>query len=459
MHTASLSHLAPQLSRALQTVRPSGHADEGFVVVSVPAPLAPAERVFAAGDSGQSFFWAPARSMHFTAEGVAAEVSAAGPERFRDMRRLIGELLSSVKALEPQAPMPRVFGGFAFQDMPPQGSLWKGFEAARFVLPRTCYARTDERAWISLSVGHRELSDPPLVERLITRSVAWLEGLLAQPTPEDPRQAASERVSEVPERDGWGTLVGAIKREIEGGGFRKIVAARRAVYQLTPAPSADRILERLAQISGDCTRFAVRRDGKLFLGATPEWLVRKHGRELETEAVAGSRSSREPGAAALLEASAKDRVEHALVVEALLRALGPLTTELEAPPKPGIRVLRDILHLYTPVSATLREDTHVLDLVERLHPTPAVGGTPPAKAHRWIAEHESEERGWYASPLGWVDANGDGQFVVTLRSALLTSDLAHVFAGAGIVAESDADLEFEETELKLSAMVNALGAS
>ena len=459
MHTDSLSHLAPQLSRALQTARPFGHTDDGFVVVSVPAPLSPAERVFAAGDSGQSFYWAPARAIQFVGEGVAAEVSARGSGRFQEMRRLISELLGSVKALDCRAPAPRVFGGFSFQDLPPEGPLWSGFEAARFVLPRTCYARTNQEAWISLSVGYRELSDPPLVERLISRAVAWLEGLSAHPMLDDTWRPASERVQDLPGREGWRSLVGSIKREIEGGGFRKIVAARRAVYQLDRAPAADRVLERLGQIGGDCTRFAIRRDGKLFLGATPEWLVRKQGRQIQSEAVAGSRSSREPGAAALLEASHKDRGEHALVVEALLRALGPLTTELDAPDAPGIRELRDILHLYTPISGTLRDDIHVLDLVERLHPTPAVGGTPPAKAHRWIAEHESQERGWYASPLGWVDASGDGQFVVTLRSALFADGLAHVFAGAGIVAESDAELEFEETELKLAAMVNALGAS
>jgi isochorismate synthase EntC len=159
-----------------------------------------------------------------------------------------------------------------------------------------------------------------------------------------------------------------------------------------------------------------------------------------------------------LLASQKDLGEHALVVDAIVSALDPLTYRLQVPRTPSVRRLRDILHLHTPINGTLNQDAHVLDLIERLHPTPAVGGTPHAEAHRWIAEHEVEERGWYASPMGWLDAEGDGQFVVALRSALLVGGMAHIFAGAGVVAASDADLEFEETELKLALMINALGA-
>ena len=196
----------------------------------------------------------------------------------------------------------------------------------------------------------------------------------------------------------------------------------------------------------------------MFLGATPEWLIRKQGNQFQTEALAGSRSSQEPNAEAELLGSQKDLREHALVVEELVRAFEPLTNDLGTPSGPTIRRLRDILHLHTPVTGELSEPTHVLDLVERLHPTPAVGGAPRSSAHRWILQHETEERGWYASPVGWVDAAGDGEFVVALRSALLVGNMAHIFAGAGIVAESDAALEFRETELKLAAMTNALGA-
>jgi menaquinone-specific isochorismate synthase len=296
------------------------------------------------------------------------------------------------------------------------------------------------------------------VQALIVQTVLWLERLVASPACK-PVQPSSSRPSSVPDRAGWQRLVEAIQGEIGRGGFQKIVAARRAVCQLEQAPAPEVVLARLGDIAHTCTRFALRHPGKLFLGATPEWLVRQHGRSVQTEAMAGSRRSAEPNAESQLLSSRKDLGEHALVVEEIVGALGPVATHLLVPSQPSVRRLRDILHLYTPIAATLTSDTHVIDLVERLHPTPAVGGTPHQAAQRWIAEHEPDERGWYASPVGWVNAAGDGQFVVALRSALLVDRLAHVFAGAGIVAESDAELEFEETELKLKAMLHALGAS
>lgn len=458
MQSASLSHLAPQLSRALEVWSPPRHADDGFALVSVPAPLAPLENVFAAGCADHSFLWAPSGATQFVGQGVAAEVSAEGPARFSNVKAEVSRVLDRVKSLDDGAPSPRVFGGFSFHPTLPQPSLWDGFAAAHFVLPRTCYARCEGSAWISLCVPVADLAAPPVVQQHVAHAIAWLEGLLARPHTEPRAQPASLRMHNLPDLAGWRTLVEAIKREIVSGRFRKIVAARRAVCRLEPMPPLAQVLARLDQIAGDCTRFAVQRGEKLFLGATPEWLIRKQGRQLLTGALAGSWSSREPDAAAQLLSSQKDRGEHALVVEELLGTLGPLASSITAPSEPSVRRLRDILHLHTPINATLRDDDHVLDLVERLHPTPAVGGTPRTSAPGWIAEHESVERGWYASPMGWVDASGDGEFVVALRSALLVGNMAHIFAGAGIVAESDAQIEFEECELKLAAMINALGA-
>lgn len=467
MQSASLSHLAPQLSRALEGWRPP-RAEDGFALVSVPAPLAPLENVFAAGQSEHSFLWAPSSderstTTQFVGQGVAAEVIANGEDRFSRVQHEVRALLERVKSAGDSAsdegPSARVFGGFSFQPEAPSGPLWGGFHAAHFVLPRTCYARARDRAWISLCVRSTDLSEPALIREHVGRSIAWLEGLMARGGAPAASQPASLRISNVPDLEGWQALVASIQAEIAAGRFQKIVAARRAVCRLDPMPAPHRVLERLGEIAGDCTRFAVRRDDKLFLGATPEWLIRKQGNRFQTEALAGSRSSREPDAEAQLLSSQKDLREHSLVVDEIVRAFEPLTSEVRAPKKPGIRRLRDILHLHTPLAGSLREATHVLDLVERLHPTPAVGGAPRLGAHRWIAEHEPEERGWYASPVGWVDAAGDGEFIVALRSALLVGNMAHIFAGAGIVAESDADLEFRETELKLAAMSNALGAT
>ena len=159
-----------------------------------------------------------------------------------------------------------------------------------------------------------------------------------------------------------------------------------------------------------------------------------------------------------LQASAKDLEEHALVVSAITGALEPLCDRLELPPRPGVRSLKHLLHLCTPIQARLNRDTHVLELLERLHPTPAVGGVPTATALEWISQTESFDRGWYAGAIGWFDALGNGDFNVALRSGLVRSDRAWLYAGAGIVRESKGALEYAETTLKLSAMLSSLRA-
>jgi isochorismate synthase EntC len=155
-------------------------------------------------------------------------------------------------------------------------------------------------------------------------------------------------------------------------------------------------------------------------------------------------------------ASAKDREEHDIVVRALTDALGEVCDAVSAPATPGLLTLRDVHHLYTPVTARRREATDVFSLLERLHPTPAVGGAPRREALAFIREHEDWDRGWYAAPVGWIDASGDGEFAVALRSALMDGDRATLFAGCGIVADSVPDDEYAESELKLRAMRDAL---
>jgi isochorismate synthase EntC len=120
--------------------------------------------------------------------------------------------------------------------------------------------------------------------------------------------------------------------------------------------------------------------------------------------------------------------------------------------------LKHLLHLRTPIQATLRAETHVLDLVERLHPTPAVGGVPTAAAMEWIGSREPFDRGWYAGAVGWLDAQGDGEFNVALRSGLVRGQSARLYAGAGIVRGSQSGAEYDETKLKLAAMLSSLRA-
>jgi menaquinone-specific isochorismate synthase len=198
----------------------------------------------------------------------------------------------------------------------------------------------------------------------------------------------------------------------------------------------------------------------VFLGASPERLVDKRGLAVASDALAGSAPRRGEGdaraAAALLE-SDKDYREHRVVVEAVEGALAPYAARVKVPAAPVVRTLRNVHHLWTPITATLARPVHVLDLVRSLHPTPAVCGTPRDAAFRWISTYEPESRGWCAGAVGWFDAEGDGSFAVAIRSGVLAERRAWLYAGCGVVEGSDASLEYAEAVVKLAPMLAALG--
>jgi isochorismate synthase len=248
-------------------------------------------------------------------------------------------------------------------------------------------------------------------------------------------------------------LVREIVARIGEREFEKVVIARRSMLSFDGPVSVTSVLRDLAETSEHCTRFAFRFGKVTFLGATPERLIRREGLAIETEALAGSADA---ARAAELMRSPKEREEHDLVVREIVRGLSPLCAALDHPPAPVVRVLRHLLHLTTPIRGRLVRPVHVLDLVLRLHPTPAVGGVPGPDAVRFITEHEPVERGWYASPIGWFDAAGDGEFAVGLRAGALVSDKAYLYAGGGIVRDSDPASEYAETRLKLATLSAAL---
>jgi len=259
----------------------------------------------------------------------------------------------------------------------------------------------------------------------------------------------------------WRRHIASIRAAIAEGSCRKIVAARTCMVELASPVDPATVLARLAARHPECTRFAIRVAGRVFLGATPERLVSLTGRDVVTEALAGSiaRRGNDPGEIAALQASGKDRGEHDVVVDAIRRGLAPLCDDLLVPTVPAVRTLRHIHHLHTPVRGRLAARRHVLELAAVLHPTPAVGGVPTATALAWIAANEPEPRGWYGAPVGWFDGNGDGELAIAIRSGLLDGRHALLYAGGGIVAGSDPDLELDETRIKLRALLGALGVT
>lgn len=384
---------------------------------------------------------------------AAALLKASGTERFRSMIAAQAAVFSSLRADDDLLSSLRFFGGSAFSAGRDGSGCWEDFGDSTFVLPRVLYI--DRPTGAELVV-----IDPASAEGGTERTFAVVEQALAAleaPEPDRSRHAQVEASRQSASEREFEELVALAQARIRTGRVDKVALARRETLTLSDAPRVSALLERLRTTARGATRFAFRIGERTFVGATPECLVRRQGLLVETEALAGTASKDHSGTAASLLASAKDQDEHRYVVLALKSALLPLCTRLEVAPEAVIKELPRLLHLCTPIRGELSRPLHVLDLVMRLHPTPAVCGSPTDEALRFIAEHEAAPRGWYAAPFGWADASGNGRFVVGLRSALLHGKNVHLYAGAGVVSGSEPRLEYEETELKLQSIRSALG--
>lgn len=425
--------------------------------VTLGVPGGPPERLLRLAGDEPAVFWDAASGPTVAGWGAAWTVEAAGEHRF-DMVRTAAEALwpriTPVAQPALAAIPPRLFGGFSFLPRP-LPAPWHSFGQAKFILPRLLYAPEDTggRLMVVVDRADREESRREQLRDVIRGA---LRLLAASGTGQDAPPAGIEALGDTDPAQ-WAAAVDSIRARIRGGRADKIVAARMREVRIPGGVDVAAVLRRLRAGTAAEARFALRFEGATFLGATPERLVSLRGREIRTEALAGSIDADRADRTEELLASVKDAAEHAYVVRAIVEALGPLCERLDHPPEPRIQRLRHVLHLQTPFTGRLARPAHVLGLVERLHPTPAVGGTPTSEAVAWIAEHEPGCRGWYAAPVGWFDGEGDGDFVVALRSALLTGERARLYAGAGIVRDSGAAAELAETEVKLRTMADALG--
>jgi len=451
--------------------RAAGRPILAWTTVRVPV-LDPIE-LFARGTAlfgGRTLFTRPEDAFGLVGLGSAWTCSADGEDRFTAAGTAWRAMLEDAVGEDGPLPWgagPVVLGGFPFADGGPPDPDWNRYARGTLVLPRSAVLSTADATWVTLAAVVDPGADGNSTADEVDTWISAVGDLLGSETALDSiGSTASEltMLDEFPQAQVWKAAVEEAARAVRGGELSKVVLARGirvGARRLDPA----RALRRLRAGYPGCTLFAVSHGDRCFLGATPERLVRVRGGMFHTAAVAGSAprgATAEDDArlGARLLAGRKDRLEHSLVVEAIRDALSGIWETPPSTPEPALLKVRNVQHLYTPYEGVMRQPHTVLELVDRLHPTPAVGGVPRDAALRWIRRHEGWDRGWYAGPVLWMDRAGEGESAVAIRSALLGNTEGRLFAGCGIMGDSDPDEEYAESMLKCRAMLSALnGAS
>jgi len=453
-------------TRALARLGDEPLTEGGGVVVfahKLDERLDPVALYEAADDHHRMLWVRPESDFSLVGLGAVEVIEPHGDTRFAAASAARAALAARVRRHGPaDAPAPVLVGGFSFScGGQAEAPDWSGYPDARWVLPELTVVNRPDGCWLLAATVLKEGDD----ERAALHNLeARVDALASAPLP--PASSGSEVPHGEPSSDdpAYVDLVADGVEAITDGEFGKVVLAR--VFDRGPIDTAV-VLQRLVDRYPTCAVFSVGVGDRAFLGASPEQLVALDGREVCTVALAGTTGrgwdeTTDAGLAAEMMASSKVRSEHAFVVDDISARLATLGLVGETPSEPEVLRLARVQHLRTPITARVERrtggvsDMDVMRVASVLHPTPAVAGTPTEAALDWLTSHERFDRGWYAAPVGWCDLDGNGELRVALRTALVDSDRVQLFAGAGIVADSDPEDELTETGVKLRALLDVM---
>src|SRR5699024_9015978 len=349
-------------------------------------------------------------------------------------------------------------GGMTFDPKKKPTSLWNTFGVSLLHVPTYSIVQDQASFYLTVTCMIDQETNQADVSTLIDEAEGRIRSLGEKSEPST--QAYMLEKKELG-AEKWLDNVEKAIQFIREDRAKKIVLAREMRIQLSDTVQIGSMLEKLHALQTNCFIYAFDRGEDCFIGATPERLVRIEGEEMLSTCLAGTaprgrtKEEDERIGSELLHDD-KNLEEHAYVVQMITDAITPYCTDVKLAREPVLRPLKNLQHLYTPVTATIKNEFHIFDLIKSLHPTPALGGVPSEVALAFMREHEELDRGWYGAPIGWLDSNQHGEFAVWIRSALVQDDEVSLFAGCGIMRDSDPQDEFEETNIKFLPILSVL---
>jgi menaquinone-specific isochorismate synthase len=414
---------------------------------------------------GERFYWKdPSEEVVLIGIGITKQIqSDQATDRFFHVEEEWRTFLKDSLIFNPYNENglgPVMFGGFSFDPLKAKTALWSKYADSLFHVPKYMLTIVKGQTYVTTNIVCTPNDDYTLFEKVMNERNQLLASL------EQDTEINSAKLLEMIEISPlqWKQTVDELVDDLKTGSLKKVVLARELRLLFDHHVKADVILENLYHQQRDSFIFAFESNGDCFIGATPERLVKKQGTNVFSTCLAGSikrgkTDEEDKRLGQTLLNDQKNLNEHGFVVEMIKEALEESCEEIILPDKPQLMKIRDIQHLYTPVIGKCQKDASLLLLVERLHPTPALGGLPKQEAVEKIRQVEELDRGFYAAPLGWVDYQGNGEFSVSIRSGLIQGKEASLFAGCGVVANSDSESEYLETSLKFRPMLRALGGN
>ncbi|MFN8442623.1 MAG: isochorismate synthase [Caldilineaceae bacterium] len=445
-----------------------------LVSVSLPCPGVEPMRVLGAASGQERFYWQdPRTAVTYVAFGVAADLRSLSPHRFQTIANEAELLFADAQIADgiPAFAEPQLFGGFAFSDDFTPDNTWSIYYPAQFILPHyqfALYAPTSgqKEAWLTINALLESSEHSDLIElrqQLTDALHERIEQLQQTMVETSTDQSALQNRSYPMNFASWEAMLNRALDAFNGGRLNKVVLSRVCELRFRQQVNTDAALTFLNAHYPDCFRFLFEPIAEhVFFGASPELLINLQGQQIQTMGLAGSERrgatpAEDDRLGQELLNSEKNQHEHKLVVDAIRSRLAPLCRDLCIPQTAQLLKLSNIQHLYTPIQGTLAQPQTIFDLVRLLHPTPALGGSPKEQALAFISQNEPVPRGWYGAPVGIVNRHLEGTFSVAIRSAVTDHERVWLHAGAGIVAASDPQKEWDETALKFRPILNALG--
>ena len=428
--------------------------------------------ILAIPDTNEAFFISkPETGFSLLGFGSFLSINASGHNRFNIIKSEYNSILDKWCYFEHSTAkdIPIAFMSFAFNENDKMIEQWQGLPNTTLIIPELLLRKENGEQTLIANFRLDERNQSHYFDRLQSHLSCYFEQDNSISSSEPPTD-----ISNVSMCDDWLQLSQQALSEINSGHFEKLVISRKVSWPLATAIDTGMLLEKLKQHYPSCTLLQYRHADTTIIAASPENLLTLQHPFIQSNAIGGTVLRKTPQTLhkdcvvpsqlghSLLStgndstANRKLLKEHFIIAQDIYQRLDPLCQSLKMPVSPVLMKLHNLYHLETPIQGRLMSHYDIFDVINSLHPTPAVAGFPVDTSRQWVVENENYHRGWYTGAFGWLDGQKNGEFSVLLRCALVKDNEINLFAGAGLVAESDPELEWYETETKIQTILEML---